>query len=147
MSAVRWTSALTLSLLMAAGPSLLTTAGAADDLPNLAGNWTWSWKDPSGKTHRHLLEVEGIGAKLAARERFDDLEPIPVRDLRLDGKTLQFSVVRGDRRADYRGIVADRDTINGTVKVTANGESSEDRWEASRKPQQEAPPPPPIDQD
>ena len=84
-------------------------------------------------THRHLMEVEGVGAKLAARERFDDLMPVPVRDLQLDGKSLRFTVIRGDRRADYHGIVADRNTINGTVKVTAMGETTEDRWEATRK--------------
>ena len=78
--------------------------------------------------------MEGLGAKLAAREQFDDLEPVPARDLRLDGKSLRFTIIRGDRRADYHGIVADRDTINGTVKVTAMGETTENRWEASRKP-------------
>jgi hypothetical protein len=133
MSTARWMPTLALSLVMTVGPSSPTRARAADDLPNLAGNWTWSWKDPAGVTHRHLMEVEGVGAKLAASERFDDLMPVPVRDLQLDGKSLRFTVIRGDRRADYHGIVADRDTINGTVKVTAMGETTEDRWEATRK--------------
>jgi hypothetical protein len=124
---------LTLGLLMVAGSSFDTTVRAADDVSNLAGTWTWSWKDPAGVTHRHLLEVEGIDTKLAARERFDDLEPVPVREIRRDGKSLRFTVVRGDRRADYYGIMADPNTINGTVKVTAMGETTEDRWEATRK--------------
>jgi hypothetical protein len=135
MSAFRYSLArLSLITLMVAGPHLATTAGAAEDLPKLAGTWTWSWKDPAGETHRHLLEVEGIGTKLAARERFDELEPIAVRDLRLDAKKIHFTVVRGDRRADYDGIVAKPDTINGTVKITTKGETVEYPWECSRKP-------------
>jgi hypothetical protein len=133
MPDARWIPFLSLTLLMVAAPSSDTTVRAADDIPKLAGNWTWSWKGPAGETHRHLLEVEGIGTKLAARERFDDLESVPVRDLQLVGKSLRFSVVRGDRRADYSGIVADRDTINGIVKVTVMDETTEFPWEAARK--------------
>jgi hypothetical protein len=123
-----------LLLLAAAWPGLDRLA-RADEAPRLAGSWSWSWKDPSGQTHRHLLEVEGVGQKLAARERFDELEPTPVRDLKLDDatKTVRFTVVRGQRRADYKGVVSDGDTIRGTVIVTADGQSSENRWEAKRE--------------
>ncbi len=111
----------------------IATARAADEAPGVAGTWTWSWKDPAGLTHRHVLEVEGLGTKLAARERFDDLEPVPVQDLRLVGKTLSFHVIRGARRADYKGAVTADDTIRGTVTVTSQGQSNEDLWEARRK--------------
>jgi hypothetical protein len=123
-----------LLLLTVGGASLDKTAGAADEPPKLAGTWTWSWKDPAGETHRHLLEVEGLGTKLAARERFDELEPVAVRDLRLDGKSIHFTVVRGDRRADYDGIVAKADTINGLVKITTKGETVEYPWTSTLKP-------------
>jgi len=109
------------------------TATCAADLPKLAGSWTWSWKDKDGKTHRHLLEVEGIGTKLAARERFDDLSPVPVSQLKLDGKQVHFSVVRNEHRADYTGVVADADTINGTVLVTNDGQATEFVWKATRQ--------------
>src|SRR3954463_11216463 len=117
-----------------AAPWSGTPARAADDLSDLAGTWTWSWKDPAGTTHQHLLEVEGVGSKLAAREEFDGLGPVPAREIRLDGKSVWFTVVRGERRADYHGVFADRNTINGTVKITAEGETSEFRWAATRKP-------------
>jgi len=119
--------------LLAAHPSITPTCRAADEIPNLAGTWTWSWKDPEGGTHRHVLEVEGIGAKLAAREQFDNLAPVPALDFQLRGKTVRFTVVRGERRADYDGVVADRDTINGKVKVTSKGQTTEDLWNATRK--------------
>jgi hypothetical protein len=37
----------------------LAAATRVADVPELAGDWTWSWKDQNGETHRHLLEVEG----------------------------------------------------------------------------------------
>jgi hypothetical protein len=116
-------------------PCALSARARAADVPKLAGNWTWSWKDPAGATHRHILEVEGVGAKLAARERFDDLPAVRVADLKLDGKDVRFSVVRDQRRADYRGVVdGDGATINGTVTVTSDGESNEFVWKAAREP-------------
>ena len=115
-----------------ARPWASTPVGAAEEVPGLAGAWTWSWKDTAGQTHRHLLEVEGLGAKVAARERFDDLEPAPVQNLQVAGKNIRFTIVRGNRSAEYRGILADRDSINGTVLVTFSGETSEDPWEATR---------------
>jgi hypothetical protein len=134
MSATRPPVSLGLLFLMACGALLVKTADAADELPKVAGNWTWSWKDPSGVTHRHLLEVEGLGARIAARERFDDLEPVKVLDIRLSGKTIHFTVARGDYRSDYDGVVADPDTINGTVKITTKGETVEYPWSSTRKP-------------
>jgi hypothetical protein len=107
----------------------------AADVPKLAGNWTWTWNDASGNTHRHILEVEGLQTKLAARERFDDMAAVKVEDLALDGRKIRFSVVRDKRRAAYSGVVADDDkTINGTVNVTVDGESNEFGWKATREP-------------
>ncbi len=107
----------------------------ADDPPKLAGTWTWTWKDPQGETHRHVLEVEGIGTKLAARERFDDLAPVRVSDLKLDGKKIQFTVVRGAKRSDYKGVVADPDpdTMSGKVTITQEGQPTEFLWKAQRE--------------
>jgi len=113
----------------------LAGVSRAADVPKLAGNWTWTWKDPAGETHRHILEVEGLGTKLAARERFDDMPAVRVADLSLDGKKVRFSVVRDKRRADYSGVVADDDaTINGTVNVTVDGQADEFVWKARREP-------------
>jgi hypothetical protein len=129
--------ALSLSLLPGVlAPSATSRAAdapKASDVPKLAGTWNWTWKDKSGQTHRHILEVEGVGKKLAARERFDKLPPVAVTDLKLDGKTIRFAVVRGEHRADYSGVVADANTINGTVKVTDEGETTEFVWEAKRE--------------
>jgi hypothetical protein len=137
MAITPWTRTLiltfSLGLLLAAPSAFTATSHAADEAPNLAGTWIWSWKDPEGGTHRHVLEVEGIGGKLAAREQFDNLAPVPALDLQLMGKTVRFTVVRGERRADYQGVMADRDTINGKVKVTSEGQTTEDLWEATRK--------------
>ena len=105
-----------------------------EDGPKLAGTWIWSWNDPKGETHRHVLEIEGTGAKLAARERFDELAPVRVTGLMLDGKNLKLTVVRDQKRADYSGVVADSDTINGTVSITFEGQTTEYVWKAKRVP-------------
>lgn len=107
---------------------------SGEDVPKLAGQWTWTWKDRNGEEHRHYLEVEGAGTKLAARERFDDLDPVRVSDLKLEGKKLRFSVVRDKKRADYNGVVADSETINGTVTVTFEEQATEFEWKAKRQP-------------
>src|SRR3954454_8503062 len=78
--------------------SSLSGQSRAADVPKLAGNWTWTWNDATGATHRHILEVEGLAEKLAARERFDDEPAVRVADLSVDGKKLKFSVVRDKRR-------------------------------------------------
>jgi len=103
------------------------------DISGLAGTWSWSWKDAEGKEHRHVLDIEGVDAKLAARERLDDLPPVRVTDLKLADKRVRFSVVRGKNRADYSGIWADSSTINGTVTVTTEGQSKENVWKATRR--------------
>jgi hypothetical protein len=106
-----------------------------DKAPDLAGTWTWEWKDGQGETHRHVLEVEGKGSTLSARERFDDQEAVKVSDLKQDGKKVTFSVLRGDRRASYSGTVETADTINGKVTVsTEGGQPNEYGWTARREP-------------
>jgi len=109
------------------------------DVSGLAGTWSWSWKDAEGTEHRHVLDIEGVDTKLAARERRDDLPPVRVNDLKLTDKRVRFSVVRGNNRADYSGVWAEADTINGTVTVTIEGQSTEHVWKATRsdKKQQE----------
>src|SRR5688572_27443041 len=100
-------------------------SGRGADVSGLAGTWSWSWKDAEGNEHRHVLDVEGVDTKLAARERLDDLPPVRVTDLKLVDKRVRFSVVRGKNRADYSGVWADADSINGTVTVTTEGQSKE----------------------
>ena len=102
------------------------------DVSGLAGTWSWSWKDAEGKEHRHVLDIEGVDAKLAARERLDDLPPVRVSDLKLEDKRVRFSVIRGENRAEYSGVWADSNTINGTVTVTTEGQSKEHVWKATR---------------
>ncbi len=121
--------AFSLSLLMPP-PSM----AGADDAANLAGTWSWVWKDAEGITHRHVLEVEGSGSTLSARERFDDQAPVKINDLKVVGKKVDFSVLRGDRRAAYTGSIASADTINGQVIVTGEGgQPSEFGWTAQRE--------------
>ena len=90
------------------------------------------WKDPAGQAHRHVLEVEGVDKALAAREIFDDEAPVKANGLAFDGKSLKFTVSRGDRRADYTGKL-DGDTIRGTVNTSSNGQASEFTWKAERR--------------
>ncbi len=106
----------------------------AGEAPKLAGSWTWEWKDGQGAVHRHVLEVEGDGATLAARERFDDLEPVKVEGLKVAGSKVNFAVRRGDRLATYSGTLANADTINGKVVVAVENQSNELTWTAKRKP-------------
>ncbi len=103
------------------------------DVSGMAGTWSWSWKDAEGNEHRHVLDIEGVDTKLAARERVDDLPPVRINDLKLADKRVRFSVVRGKNRADYSGVWADTNTINGTVTVTAEGQSKENVWKATRQ--------------
>ena len=105
----------------------------AADVPDLTGTWTWTWKGPNDVEHKHTLIVEGTNAKLAAREQFDDLAPVLVRDLALSGSQLKFTVVRGEQRAEYRGVVDDSRTINGKVVVTRDGQPTEFVWKARRQ--------------
>jgi hypothetical protein len=120
------------ALLLAASAAVADAQASADE-PKLAGTWTWTWKDGTGNTHRHILEVEGVGKTLAAREIFDDQAPVRVTNLKLNGQSVQFTVVRGERRADYSGKVDGPDTINGTVTTTAMGQTSEFVWKAERR--------------
>jgi len=117
--------------------TLLSTAGhspaQSPEPPKLAGTWTWSWKDRIGETHRHTLEVEGVGTKLAARELFDDLPAVKVSNLALEGTSIRFTVVRDTRKADYNGKVADADHINGTVTILTGEQSQEFGWKAERR--------------
>ena len=114
----------------------------ADDAPQLAGIWNWSWKDQNGRTHHHVLEIEGVTTKLAAREVFDDLPPVRVDNLVRDGKKIRFSVVRGDHRADYNGILADANSIDGKVTVTEGSQNNEYVWKARRQTKPTLPPQP-----
>jgi hypothetical protein len=109
--------------------------GQKSDVSPLAGTWTWSWKDPEGKTHKHVLEVEGVDRALAAREIFDDEQPVKATGLRFDGKTVKFTVVRGERKADYTGKLDGKDKINGTVTTSAGttGQTNEFVWKAERR--------------
>ena len=106
---------------------------SAEDAPKLAGTWTWTWTGPSSDEHRCILEVEGAGDKVAAREIYDDQQPVKVTDLKLDGRSIKFTVVRGGRRSDYNGKIADDDHINGTVLVTTGGNANEFVWKAERR--------------
>jgi len=127
--------ALAAALLAASALAPATARARGEDAaetPALSGTWTWTWKDKDGQTHRHVIEVEGLGTKLAAREIFDDETPVKVKDLTLKGKDLKFTVVRGERRSDYSGKVADADHINGTVTVTTDGTASDFEWKAER---------------
>jgi hypothetical protein len=115
-------------------PMLMSSeARAADDPPKLVGTWTWKWKDAEGETHRHVLEVEGEPAKLAATERFDELQPVKAESLKVDGQKVTFVVVRGERRAEYSGKFDGPDTINGKVTVQTNGQPEEFGWTATRE--------------
>jgi hypothetical protein len=129
----RWAPALGLLALWPALSGKLPAQSADATEPKLAGTWTWTWKDAGGQTHRHTMEVEGVGAKLAAREIFDREPSVRVENLKLDGKAVRFRVVRGPRKAEYSGKVGDADHINGTVTVTAgDGVAVENVWKAER---------------
>ena len=134
MTAPRISRRLGLGLLLGMPLILLASAGA-DDAPPLAGTWEWEWKDGQGTTHRHVLEVEGVGKALAARERFDDLEPVKVDDLDVRGKQVRFVVKRGDRRSEYAGTLDGPNTLNGKVSVTAaDNQPNAFTWTARRRP-------------
>ena len=109
-------------------------ARAADDVPKLAGTWTWKWKDSLGETHRHTLEIEGEGDKMVARERFDDQPAIKVNKIKVEGKKVSIAVERKDRRSSYVGTITNAETISGTVTVTDEGSpATEFGWTATRQ--------------
>lgn len=118
--------------LLSVVPALFVASALAADAPDLSGTWVWTWKDPAGQTHRHVLEIEGVGGKLAARERFDDEAPVKAAELQRDGKNVRLTVVRGDHRAEYSGVLADPNTINGTVTIKQGEKTTDYSWKATR---------------
>ncbi len=108
-------------------------ARAGDDASLLLGTWKWTWKDAEGAVHTHRLDVEGSGEKLAAREFYDEMEAIKVVDLKLTGKKVSFSVLRGNRQSSYTGTLQAKDRIEGLVNVSIEGQTSEYGWEATRE--------------
>jgi len=108
---------------------------AVDDKPmTMAGTWRWKWTDAEGVVHHHVLEVEGEGQTLSARERFDEEKPVKVNDLKIDGKTITFSVTRGTHRAAYKGKFKSADHIDGTVGTNdAEDPVEEFGWSADRE--------------
>jgi hypothetical protein len=106
---------------------------SAQDPKSLVGTWTWSWKDGQGEKHTHFLDVESSGERLVARERFDDQVPVKVTDLKLLGKRVTFTVMRGDGRASYDGSLASTETINGTVTIARDGQVDEYGWTAKKE--------------
>ena len=71
---------------------------------------------------------------MVARERFDNEPSIKVEKIKLDGKKINVTVERKDRRSVYVGTVASADTINGLVTVTSEGQpATEFGWTATRE--------------
>ena len=110
----------------------LATSAPAEEPEDLAGTWTWTWKDGESKVHKHVLDVEATGGKLSARERFDDEESIKVDDLKLKDDSVTFSVKRGTRSSTYKGKMVGKKTINGLVNVVLDGQPNEFQWTAER---------------
>jgi len=115
------------------------SAGAAPrigDADALVGRWSWTYKDGQGMMHKHVLDVEGAGDKIAATERRDDEPAVKVTDLKITDKKVTFSVLRDERRAAYTGTLKgkDADLIEGLVVISGAGESHEYGWEAKKEP-------------
>lgn len=125
-----------LVVLLATGPARSAEAPA----PKLEGYWTWRWEGQDGSIHKHLLNVERAGDKLAASERVDDSDPVKVEELKVKGKNVSFVVPREERRASYFGKFASDDTINGEVQITnAAGQVEKYGWTAKRQPKGKTP--------
>lgn len=113
---------------------------ADEPAPRFDGFWTWKWEDQDGAIHRHVLNVENTGKKLAASERFDDEKPVDVEELKVKGNEVSFVVPRSQMRALYVGKFASDDTINGEVQVTnAAGQVEKYGWTAKRRLKGEEP--------
>jgi hypothetical protein len=113
---------------------------APEPAPKLEGYWTWRWEDDEGTIHKHLLNVERAGNKLAASERLDDSDPVEVEELEVKGKEVSFVVPRGKLRAAYFGKFASDDTINGEVQITNDaGQVEKFGWTAKRQPKGKTP--------
>lgn len=120
-------------MLLIAGLTL-EAAARPGDADVLVGSWSWGYKDGQGVMHKHVLEVEGTGDKIAARERMDEESPVKVTDLKVTGKMVSFSVLRSKRRAAYSGTLKGKDLIEGQVTVSDDGQSQEYGWEAKKEP-------------
>ncbi len=105
----------------------------AEDSSKLVGSWSWSYKDAQSVEHKHVLEVESAKGKLSAQEKRDGDEPVKVTDLKIDGKTVTFSVMRDKVRTAYRGSLDSDDTINGMVTVTVDNQPNEFGWTAKKE--------------
>ena len=124
---------LVLALLLSAMFSTPVLSGD-EDPPSAVGNWSWTWKDPKGVTHRHVLKVTKAGeGKLAADEVFDEEKPVKADKLVVNGKTVEFLVTRGDKEARYKGTFKGKDVIDGLVYITHEGQATEYAWTAKRQ--------------
>jgi len=130
------------TLMLVIGFFLSTPFHVKGEEPSPAsGSWSWSWKDTAGATHHHVLEIEGIGPKLAGRERLDDSPAVKVTDLTLKERKLHFKVTRKERVSEYQGALADDGrSIEGLVIVTIDGQSTEFPWKAVREEAKKASP-------
>jgi len=122
-------------LFMAFSLGMASWVVADDSKPmSMAGTWRWKWTDAEGVVHHHVLEVEGEGKTLSARERFDEEKPVKINDMKIEGKTVTFSVTRGTRHAAYKGEFKSADHIDGTVGTSGADNSTEEYgWSADRE--------------
>ncbi|MDB5350237.1 MAG: hypothetical protein JWN86_1484 [Planctomycetota bacterium] len=122
----------------AGGLALLTGLGLGPrvrDADVLVGSWSWSYKDGQGVMHTHVLEVEGTGDKIAARERMDQKPAVKVTDIKVTGGKVTFTVLRDKHRSSYSGKLKGKSSnlIDGLVTVSDGGQTNEYGWQAKKE--------------
>ncbi len=121
---------------------LFTQAHAADAKVDPSGTYVWTMPGRNGgpdRTNTLTLKLEGdkLTGKLLAPGR-GGAEPIPIeiKDAKLDGSNVTFSVTRefngNSFTSKYAGKLAEG-AIKGKVEFDRNGETQSRDWEAKKQ--------------
>lgn len=124
---------------------LFTQTHAADSKVDPSGTYVWTMPGRNGgadRTNSLTLKLDGdklTGKLLAPGRGGAEPTPVEIKDAKLDGSNITFSVTRefnGNSFTNkYAGKVTDG-AISGKVEFNRNGETQSRDWEAKK---QEAP--------
>lgn len=127
-----------LALLLTMG--FILPAPAQEKKADPAGTWTWTMPGRNGGPERKLtlkLKVEGdkVTGKLAAPGRGGDVRETDIKDAKVKGEELSFTVVREingtTMTSKYNGKISG-DTIKGKIETERDGQTQSRDWEAKR---------------
>lgn len=121
---------------------LFTQVHAADTKVDPSGTYVWTMPGRNGgpdRTNTLTLKLEGdklTGKMLSPGRGGAEPTPIEIKDAKLDGTNITFSVTRefngNSFTSKYEGKLSDG-AIKGKVEIDRNGETMSRDWEAKKQ--------------